>query len=386
MIDQAGTARQILAAVDNQARAMVPAISGALKRAASRAAKLARDRKDPGAAVNGLAADLLKVVVPRVAAVGEVGAEQVRRAVGELETKAAATFTAARYDWAANFSARKVTQITNQTRILIRRRVDRAVRANMAPGELAADLRKALGGRIAEKRAERIARTELHQAANAGQFAEADRMRRENGTQFVKVWRSTRDARTRLSHQLADGQARPIGEPFTVGGVAMMHPGDPAAPGREVINCRCTQTLVPERAAQASGVATVRKMKDRLRAELGQRQADATRRGRLYVIERGGDLDEAHAGKLFDALAREAAQEGRAIAAPRSMSAVERRAFERLNGKRGLRLIKDADLPAGAIRARPQPPMILQLITEVDDTILLRDLIVMLTDVGDDFR
>lgn len=55
-----------------------------------------------------------------------------------------------------------------------------------------------------------------------------------------KVWLATPGPRTRASHQAANGQEVPIGEPFTVGGHSMQHPGDPSAPAREVCNCRCT--------------------------------------------------------------------------------------------------------------------------------------------------
>ena len=56
-----------------------------------------------------------------------------------------------------------------------------------------------------------------------------------------KSWLTSRDARVRSSHAPMDLQCRPPEEPFTSGdGVSLMHPHDPAAPAKEIVNCRCT--------------------------------------------------------------------------------------------------------------------------------------------------
>lgn len=54
-----------------------------------------------------------------------------------------------------------------------------------------------------------------------------------------KMWVARHDKRVRSTHSDADGQVVPVGEPFLVGGYAMMHPGDRSAPPGETINCRC---------------------------------------------------------------------------------------------------------------------------------------------------
>jgi len=41
-----------------------------------------------------------------------------------------------------------------------------------------------------------------------------------------------------------DGQVRTLGDPFDVGGIALLYPGDPSAPPSEICNCVCT--LVPD--------------------------------------------------------------------------------------------------------------------------------------------
>ena len=55
-------------------------------------------------------------------------------------------------------------------------------------------------------------------------------------------WISRRDDRVRPTHVVADGQVRPIGEKFRVGGFELAYPGDPTGlplTAREVHNCRC---------------------------------------------------------------------------------------------------------------------------------------------------
>jgi hypothetical protein len=95
-----------------------------------------------------------------------------------------------------------------------------------------------------KNRARTVARTEVVGAYNGG-LHDAFAMVAENdpGTAYVHRWLATDDQRTRPDHREADGQVRPWGQPFDVGGFAMMHPHDPAAPPQEVINCRCTELM-----------------------------------------------------------------------------------------------------------------------------------------------
>lgn len=87
-------------------------------------------------------------------------------------------------------------------------------------------------------RAQTIARTEVIGAMNTAADAHATAL----GPDIVagKEWIATHDNRTRHTHATADGQLRPMGSPFLVGGYPLEHPGDPSAPPSEVINCRCT--------------------------------------------------------------------------------------------------------------------------------------------------
>lgn len=96
-------------------------------------------------------------------------------------------------------------------------------------------IREIIGRKLSASSAARIARTEMHTASTIG----ADQAARSTGLEIVKEWASAEDSRTRASHAAADGQERPRDEAFSVGGAALMLPGDPNGPAKEIINCRC---------------------------------------------------------------------------------------------------------------------------------------------------
>jgi hypothetical protein len=80
-----------------------------------------------------------------------------------------------------------------------------------------------------------IARTESTTAANYGINMGAE----SSDYEVQKFWINTKDKRTRRSHLLMTKEPIAINQPFVVGGVNMMYPGDPSAPASEVVNCRC---------------------------------------------------------------------------------------------------------------------------------------------------
>ena len=54
-----------------------------------------------------------------------------------------------------------------------------------------------------------------------------------------KRWTTMNDSKVRDEHRVVDGQVRPIGAPFKVGGYDLRFPGDPVGPPELWINCRC---------------------------------------------------------------------------------------------------------------------------------------------------
>ena len=109
-----------------------------------------------------------------------------------------------------------------------------------AAGENLSDLkdrvRKTFNGFASVSRARTIARTEVHIAQNTGRF----RVAREQGVDEHE-WLSAGDSEVRdgdYTHQI-DGTRVAVGNAFPTGG-GIRHPGDPAGPAGDVINCRCT--------------------------------------------------------------------------------------------------------------------------------------------------
>lgn len=93
------------------------------------------------------------------------------------------------------------------------------------------------------RRARMIVRTETVRAANYGTFLGADKYEYE----VAKEWVAINDTRTRKTHRHADESKREIDQRFSNG---CLFPGDPTAPAKETINCRCKVLMVPKRDAK----------------------------------------------------------------------------------------------------------------------------------------
>ena len=95
----------------------------------------------------------------------------------------------------------------------------------------------------ATSRAERIARTEVIGASNAG----GEQAMKDLGA-IGKEWLTSRDDRVRDTHAQMDGQVVDINQPFiSSDGESLMYPGDQSAGPGAVINCRCTLTPIMEK-------------------------------------------------------------------------------------------------------------------------------------------
>ena len=131
---------------------------------------------------------------------------------------------------------RRIQQVTETTRRQIVGAVDRGYREGSTLPEVASSIR-GLIPEIARFRADTIARTETHGAANYGSNEAA----KLTGLPLKKEWLAAEDERTRETHKIA-GDGGPIGmdEKFEVGNSRLDYPGDPAGDPEEVINCRCT--------------------------------------------------------------------------------------------------------------------------------------------------
>jgi hypothetical protein len=130
---------------------------------------------------------------------------------------------------------RRIQQVTETTRRQIVGAVDRGYRDGSPLPEVASSIRGFIPA-IARYRADAIARTETHGAANYGSNEAA----KLTGLPLRREWLSAEDERTRETHKEADGQIVGQDEAFSVGGELLMYPGDPSGSPEETVNCRCT--------------------------------------------------------------------------------------------------------------------------------------------------
>lgn len=141
--------------------------------------------------------------------------------------------------WLDQYSLDQATTISGTLTTIARDVLIDSFERGLGERETAKLLREKVGGSTSS--AARIARTEVHTAANIG----SDEAARSTGVDIVKEWASTEDGRVRPTHDAADGQRREMDEPFDVGGVSLDFPGDPKGPAREIINCRCVALYHP---------------------------------------------------------------------------------------------------------------------------------------------
>ena len=127
------------------------------------------------------------------------------------------------------------------------KRFDRSIKAALQsgspmPAERIDRAVSSYSNSLLQLRGENIARTETLSAFNTANYESLQQLT-DHGVprEAVKrTWVTSRDGRERETHADADGQQVGLDEPFQVGGVMMMHPGEMGAPAEEVINCRCS--------------------------------------------------------------------------------------------------------------------------------------------------
>jgi uncharacterized protein with gpF-like domain len=101
-------------------------------------------------------------------------------------------------------------------------------------------------------RARLIAATETARHFNSSQLAHALLREKQGILGMIKEWDTTMDDKERTAHRLANGQARPLNQPFVVGGENLMFPLDPTGSPENVINCRCSMDFKSAREVSRS--------------------------------------------------------------------------------------------------------------------------------------
>jgi hypothetical protein len=153
---------------------------------------------------------------------------------GLLGKAAPNIFVEAAVRWLKQNGAERVAGITDTSRDQIRNQI----RIGVEKGETRTQIAQRISYHrrsITPGRAQVIARTEVHGAANYGSLIAAA----EERVPMVKIWVAMGGARP--THAAAAGQVRELSEPFQVGGALLDHPGA-AGPAAETVNCRCSMT------------------------------------------------------------------------------------------------------------------------------------------------
>lgn len=139
---------------------------------------------------------------------------------------------------------RRITEVTETTRDQIIRAVRKGYEDGLGQRGTASYILD-LVPQISSYRAEMIARTETHGAANYGSQEAA----KQTGLPLSREWLAAADDRTRDTHREANGQVVGMDDTFRVGDSDLAFPGDPSGPGDEVINCRCAVGYIVDEAA-----------------------------------------------------------------------------------------------------------------------------------------
>jgi HK97 family phage portal protein len=210
-----------VAALDDELRAIIPGVVGDVARTVARTLAL----PDPQS--------LLDLPVW-----ARIATERVARLVTGVDPKT---------------GARVFVGWNDQLREAVAEAVADGYVAGESMGQVAARIQNTLGvdpdaPRRIGPRAERIARTEMNGLASQSSHTAMV----ESGVVSGKAWYSIGDGRTRPAHRSAAERYTvanpiPLDARFDVGGVQMMHPGDPTAPAREVVQCRCRTLPVVRR-------------------------------------------------------------------------------------------------------------------------------------------
>lgn len=138
----------------------------------------------------------------------------------------------------------------------IRKEITRGIASNMSNAEIARNISNVTKAPLS--RAKTIVRTENHRIQQSAAY-DAQQSSKAMGADVVKQWDSTLDGATRPTHRQLDGQIREIDEPFKMGGMEAMFPGDFGDPAEDC-NCRCVSLT---RAKWALDDDELEAMKDR---------------------------------------------------------------------------------------------------------------------------
>jgi hypothetical protein len=95
-----------------------------------------------------------------------------------------------------------------------------------------------------ESRARTIAQTESNRHYSGSMLAHGLLREQMGDASLTKRWDTRMDGKERDWHKDANGDVKPLKQPFVVGGEGLLFPGDPTGKPSNVINCRCELRLL----------------------------------------------------------------------------------------------------------------------------------------------
>ena len=186
-------------------------------------------------AVFGTTAAMQQALLTGYKRVGAVFGQDTLREFEVQEKGMAEDYQRGFDNWARGHAAELVVGLNAVTRRLLKKIIADGTRDGLTYQTIAKNIR-AKRKQFNKVRARRIARTEVHTAANMA----TDTAVAATRVEFEKEWNTSLDGREREAHRKADGQRKPRKEPFTVGGEKLKFPGDPKGSPWNIINCRCS--------------------------------------------------------------------------------------------------------------------------------------------------
>ena len=145
-------------------------------------------------------------------------------------------------NWIKEYGGQLITEITETTMAQINEVVADGINEGIGEREIAKRIKEVAPVKSAS-RAQTIARTETHRAANATGIETA----KATGLEMKKVWVASGGGRTRDTHRDADSdysEGIALDDVFVVGGDRLRYPGDPSGSPEETINCLIPDTRV----------------------------------------------------------------------------------------------------------------------------------------------
>jgi len=162
------------------------------------------------------------------------------RKTPEIETKASITgsidnfFIDLSVSWITQEGLKRSKSINDTTIDDVNSIIQAGLESGLSIPEISKNIRTA-ATELTRNRAATIAITEVHAASMFASIESA----KATGLKLMKEWAAVEDHRTRPTHAAADGQKVDMDQKFKVGGYLMDRPGDPTAPAKETIRCRC---------------------------------------------------------------------------------------------------------------------------------------------------